>query len=43
MKKLTEAQVRGILEQINGGELNHDQLAELTLMLMDSADAECDE
>ena len=38
-KILTDAQIRGIREQINGGELSHEQIVELTEMLMDHGEA----
>ena len=34
-KKLTTAQIRGILEQLRGGELSLDQIVELTIRLQD--------
>ena len=39
-KLLTDEQIRGIREQINGGELSHEQIVELTEMLMDHRIAE---
>ena len=39
-KILTDAQIRGIREQINGGELSHRQIVHLTEMLMDHRQAE---
>jgi hypothetical protein len=37
---LTDEQIRGIFEQINGGELNHGQVIELTVMLLEHRNAE---